>query len=54
MNAQPKVTSLYRYEATFFIEESIVRRYIKHFKFISGEHNVYLYCLYLKDMMSDE
>ena len=54
VNAQPKFTSLYRYEATFYFDDTSVRHYIKHFKFISGEHNVYLYCLFFKDMMSDE
>ena len=54
VNAQPNDTGLYRYEMYFWHLESILRKFTKHFKFSSGEHNVYSYRLFLKDMISGE
>ena len=54
VNFQPNDSGLYRYDATFFTFTRILQRLTKHFEFHIGEHDVYSYCLFLKDMISGE
>ena len=54
VNVQLTDSGLYQYGISFLLVETVLRVFTKHFNVVIGEHNIYSYCLFLKDMISGE